>query len=428
MTWLNPVAFVGLLALVVPVLVHLFGRRVAQRQRFPSLRLLLDSRPTPRTRSRPSDLLLLVLRCAVLVAAVMALAQPRWSTGDRTRDASVPTRLILVDTSASMRRLTIDGSTQRDLAVSAAQRLLDSTREGMVVETDRPGANVAGAASWLSRRSGLRELVIVSDFQEGALNEGDLASVPQGIGIGLRRAGVLRLDSAATHDDPAIVVEAKADAAGTQASWRVAPADSLLPFAVLTEPADSADARAMISVVRDVVPGAAMSGRRVTIEFAASPAGPPASPRLTNPWQGDLFLALRRDQTLSRALEAASPSPPCVPPGATISARGDEVVLSSCLEPGSTAATALLGAAAAALTTRPSYEELEPSVVPDETLRRWERPPTELAPRGREETSPDGRWFWLLAIALLALEQLLRRRRVGREAASGPEMRRDRVA
>jgi hypothetical protein len=38
MTWINPLALFGLLALIVPILVHLFGRRVAKRQRFPSLR------------------------------------------------------------------------------------------------------------------------------------------------------------------------------------------------------------------------------------------------------------------------------------------------------------------------------------------------------------------------------------------------------
>lgn len=426
MTWLNPAAFVGLLALAVPILVHLFGRRVAKRQRFPSLRLLMDSRPTPRTRSRPSDLLLLVLRCAVLVAAVMALAQPRWLSSDRTRDASVPTRLILVDTSASMRRLTIDGSNHRDLAALAAQRLLDSTREGLVVETDRPGANVAGAASWLSHRSGLRELVILSDFQAGALSDGDLASVPEGIGISLRRAGVAQSDSGTMPVDTASAVQAKADAAGTQASWRIDPGDSLLPLTVLTKPVDSADARAMTSVVRGVVRGTFVPGRQVTIDFTDSM--PRASTRLASPWQGDLFLTLRRDEALSRAVETARTSPACEPPGATISGSGSGVILHSCLEPGSVAATALVAATTTALTTRPAHEELEPSTLPDETLRRWERQPTDLAPRGREETSPAGRWLWLLAIALLALEQLLRRGPVGHAVATSPAVRHDRVA
>ena len=78
MRWLNPTALFGLLALAVPILVHLFGRRLARVQRFPTLRLLKDTLPTPTTRSRPSDLVLLLLRCAVIVAAVFGLAQPLW--------------------------------------------------------------------------------------------------------------------------------------------------------------------------------------------------------------------------------------------------------------------------------------------------------------------------------------------------------------
>ena len=77
MTWLNPIALVGLLAVAVQILVHLFGRRVAKRQRFPSLRLLHLASTTPVTRSQPSDLLLLLVRCAIVVAAALALAQPR---------------------------------------------------------------------------------------------------------------------------------------------------------------------------------------------------------------------------------------------------------------------------------------------------------------------------------------------------------------
>ena len=101
MSWLNPIAFVGLLALAVPILVHLFGRRVAKRQLFSSLRLLRDAKPTPATRSRPSDVLLLVLRCLTIAAAVAALAQPLW-TGDGERRAVA--RVILIDSSTSMRR------------------------------------------------------------------------------------------------------------------------------------------------------------------------------------------------------------------------------------------------------------------------------------------------------------------------------------
>src|SRR5689334_13527661 len=123
MRWLNPAALFGLLAVAVPILVHLFGRRVARRQKFPTLRLLREVKPTPVTRSTPSDLLLLLLRCAVIVVAVLGLAQPTFGV-DRTDERHV--RVIVVDTSASMSRLTSDSVTARDRARALAQQKLDS--------------------------------------------------------------------------------------------------------------------------------------------------------------------------------------------------------------------------------------------------------------------------------------------------------------
>jgi hypothetical protein len=182
MTWLNPTALVGLLALAVPILVHLFGRRIARRQRFPSLRLLRDAQPTPATRSRPSDVVLLLVRCLVLAAAVAALTQPRWS---RVGQTPVRVLAILVDTSASMLRLTSDGTPAVEKARSIAQRMLDSARNGIVVETDRPGKSIAGASSWLSRRSGLREVVHLG-LPGRTIADG--ASIHAGIGRGWSRS------------------------------------------------------------------------------------------------------------------------------------------------------------------------------------------------------------------------------------------------
>ena len=424
MTWLNPAAFIGLLALSVPIFVHLFGRRIARRQLFPSLRLLLDSRPTPVTRSRPSDLLLLFIRCAVILAAVLAVAQPRWSSPERDRDASVPTRLILVDTSASMRRLTSDGSVLRDLAVRAAQRMLDSARDGMVVETAYPGADIAGASSWLSRRSGLRELVILSDFQLNALSDGNLAAVPQGVGVTLRRVGT---SSSPMEPDSTSVVSVRVDDDVTVASWRSLPVETPLPVSVHTTGADSVAASAMIGAVRGEVHGRAPAGREVTIEFV-DPFSLPASSRLDQPWHGDLLLTLRRSRLLGDAVAASGRALACEPPSATISTTPTGVMLHSCLEAGSVAATALSQATTAALLRRPDFKEQEPSFVSDDMLRSWERPATEMAPRGQDETSPHGRWFWLLAIGLLALEHFVRRERGVRAVPSTAALREERVA
>lgn len=438
MTWLNPAAFLGLLALAIPILVHLFGRRIARRQRFPSLRLLRDVRATPATRSRPSDLLLLILRCGVVLVAVLALAQPRWWSPDRQRNASVPIRMILVDTSASMHRLTSEGRTALDRARLLAREALDSAGEGMVVETAQPGANIAGAVSWLGARSGLRELVIVSDFQVGALGDGNLASLPDGLGLGLRRIAVAP-DAGPTTTDSGHVSMVVQEAM-TRASWRDVRADRLASLTVSTSPRDSGAARAMLDAVSALAPGMPASNRSVTIIFPGSMQTKESSGAFRSVWQGDLVLALQGNELLNEVARGTNIARACEAPGAVVArtrsgqvvaavaALEQGVVIHSCADVGSLAGTALLAAVAGAMTPRPALEEREPNVVPDDVLRTWERPPTAFAPRGHEETSPDGRWFWLGAIALLVLEQVVRRGAIAKAMSTDQKANRERAA
>ena len=87
-----------------------------------------------------------------------------------------------IDASASMRRLTSDGTAALQQARDLAFRMVDSSSEVLVIETGQPGSALAGAGSWLSRRGRMREVVVISDFQAGSIAEGDVAKVPAGIG------------------------------------------------------------------------------------------------------------------------------------------------------------------------------------------------------------------------------------------------------
>ncbi len=432
MTWLVPTAFAGLLALAVPILVHLFGRRQARPQPFPSLRLLRAVRPTPATRSRPSDVWLLVVRGAVIAAAVAALAQPRWTTGDRAAAARVPVRVIVVDTSVSMARPAGAGRTHRTVALESASTLLDSARAGMIVETARPGATVGGAASWLSGRSGLRELVIVSDFQGDALREGDLATIPPGIGIRLVRAGggigPLPDTSVVLENGVHVAIGARSTAATWPAASRSGDAGLVILAAEEDRPAVSA-MRAAVQATSAATPGP----RKAAVVFPRY-AGRDALGRrlapLAHPWQADVAIAMRRYRALAAASRATDAVDGCIAPGTPLArndrgsviasvagaAGGDTLVLFSCAPPGSLAATAVLAGLGTSLQTGLDPRELDPSVVADDRLRQWERPATEVAPGGRDESSPDGRWLWVAALVLLGVEEWLRRRapRVGR--------------
>lgn len=102
MTWVFLPAFAALVALAVPVLVHL-ARAAAQRgEDFPSLVFLRQIKVKQARFSRLRDPLLLFLRCLALIAVVLAFAQPV-TPDDETGSALVESpALLLIDRSASM--------------------------------------------------------------------------------------------------------------------------------------------------------------------------------------------------------------------------------------------------------------------------------------------------------------------------------------
>ena len=106
MSFLTPLYIAGLLAVSLPLVFHLIRRSPRGRFPFSSLMFLSPSPPRLTRRSRLDNLLLLLLRAAVLVLLALAFARPflRESTRfdlDRIEGRRVG---ILLDTSASMRR------------------------------------------------------------------------------------------------------------------------------------------------------------------------------------------------------------------------------------------------------------------------------------------------------------------------------------
>lgn len=74
---LSPVWLAVLAAAAVPVLLHLISRGRYRRVRVGSVRLIPGNPARRGRRFRPSQLLLLAVRCALLAALALALAQPR---------------------------------------------------------------------------------------------------------------------------------------------------------------------------------------------------------------------------------------------------------------------------------------------------------------------------------------------------------------
>lgn len=106
MNFLAPLFLLGGLALAAPILYHLVRRTTREKTLFSSLMFLLPSPPRISRRHRFEHLLLLVLRCLALALLALGFARPflRQSPVDDPTAARPKRIVVLVDTSASMRR------------------------------------------------------------------------------------------------------------------------------------------------------------------------------------------------------------------------------------------------------------------------------------------------------------------------------------
>ena len=131
MSFLVPGMLAGLLALGVPVLIHLIARHRYQVQDFPSLRLIRADERTNVFALRLIDVGQLLLRLLVLLALVLGMARlfaPWGALGSAPRNL-----VVVVDASASMRMMCPDPVTgQRtpliELARAKARELLAECR------------------------------------------------------------------------------------------------------------------------------------------------------------------------------------------------------------------------------------------------------------------------------------------------------------
>jgi len=106
MNFLRPLFLLGALAVGLPVVFHLIRRTTRDRTPFSSLMFLLPTPPRLTRRSRLEHLLLLFLRCLVLCLLAVGFARPflRKAVSDAPQGAAARRVILLVDTSASMRR------------------------------------------------------------------------------------------------------------------------------------------------------------------------------------------------------------------------------------------------------------------------------------------------------------------------------------
>jgi von Willebrand factor type A domain/Aerotolerance regulator N-terminal len=127
----NPVALYGLLALAIPILLHLERRRLTRKLPFAFVEFLLEAQKNRFWSLKVQQLLLLFMRLLVVAAVVLALAQLHVRAGGIGRIAGwlrgAPNSavVILVDVSPSM-SATEDGVSRLDSARKLARGLLAS--------------------------------------------------------------------------------------------------------------------------------------------------------------------------------------------------------------------------------------------------------------------------------------------------------------
>lgn len=463
MIWRNPWAWVGLVTVALPVLIHLLSRGHARVQRFPTLRFLEASRLLPTRRTRLHDLLLLVVRAAVFAAAVAALAQPVLRTANRTRALGrTLSRAIILDTSASMERATPTGGRALDSARGAARRLSGEAQGSTVIETRSPSRAIGAAVEWLNRQEGRGELVVLSDFQSGTLSALDLEGVPHAVGLRLVRLPVrdiaAPIEIIAHSSDGETVARTTLAPEGTSVEWSSRPAAARQAderVSVLSGPGEHAAADAALRAAATFAVRLPLdSAHAIAIvdpqfDQRASLLGSATTPR--SRWTTDVVAHLRSDSMLIVASASAATAAVGVADtaGGLIVARTaagrpvviakqdsiqgrERLLLFSFANAGSLTSAALIAATNAARSTAPPLAELDPSTVSDAALSSWQRPPAAEAPNrtsGSTNDGPsDGRWFWVAALLFLGLETWLRRALPPRSTQELARADRDRAA
>lgn len=363
----NPIALLGLLAIAVPILIHLLGRHQSRIERFPTLRFIGVSRLVPTRRRRISDWLLLLVRCAIVAFAALALSQPVF-----TRTSTAPsqvTRVTIVDTSLSVNP--------------------PSPGLGMEIRTDSPSDAIPGAVAWLETQPGLREIAIVSDFQRSSIDSAAIAAIPQEIGIVvIPSASVipspstsLGVDSARDLYFPDVSVLAGAsDLAGATVAWRAVgrptPTDTPTRIAIIYRGHPAAD----------------------SLRAAAQP--------VDSMWMARIVASVERDPAYAAVARDSI----------TIGRNGSQLSFFVRTDAGSLASAALNHALIRATTNSVPASELDSAHWTAAELANWKRAPTP-SPSSTLALPPSPRWVWLVVLMLLALETWVRSRRKVETAA-----------
>jgi Aerotolerance regulator N-terminal len=417
--WLNPAAWIGLVALAAPILIHILVQRRAERLPFPSLRFLQQTRLASIRRHVLEDLPLLAIRAAILAAAVAALAGP----------------LVITPT----QRQAWNARVVRATVISGADGALqpsDRTFLSQTFETRSVSDGLHRALAWLDNAPpARRELVIVGPLGLGSVTAEDLSAVPPAIGLRFERSGTLPTER--TIDGGKVlgpVVHQQTVALkGVTTSVRETVASAPVGFPV--DVVCAADARpavdAAIAAVRSErvwAPAADRRARLVLIGTSVDSSAIADARPVTVAWTADAMASVTRDPELQaeaseapaglrdrrfatapwQTLVSASDGHPLAAAAGTPAG----FVVVSGAESSSLVTALLLRAIANGIAVPPDLRTAEVLPIPDAQLQSWTRPAAPVTtPRIDRVERDDRRGLWALVLGLLALEMWVRRAR-----------------
>ncbi|HKQ40128.1 MAG TPA: BatA domain-containing protein, partial [Verrucomicrobiae bacterium] len=148
MDFLAPLFLAGAAAVALPIIFHLIRKTTKEKTIFSSLMFLFPTPPKVTRRSRLDNILLLLLRCGVLCLLALGFARPylvRPSNGNANSGAGKK-MIVLVDTSASVRRDNL-WAQERERVSDLLQRLGPSDEAALVAFNDH-STEVFGFEEW----------------------------------------------------------------------------------------------------------------------------------------------------------------------------------------------------------------------------------------------------------------------------------------
>lgn len=253
LVWAEPWWLLAGVAVVGPLFAHWWANRPGQPTVFPAVELLAKAQHKPIRWQNLRDLILLALRCAIVVLAAVAFAQPLWQpVVEAATDQPVEqqTIAVVIDASGSMQQRVRGGS-----AFSAAKQQATALLRSLDPRRDRATVLVAGKT-------------IEPVWPEASHRLDALADAIPDIPVSNAYVNLSDAIETARSVEPIDQIHVFTD--GQAAAWPEPPSRNTILHPVV---AGDASANAAIESVR-TEPGLAVVGRPTTLVVAVQNHGP----------------------------------------------------------------------------------------------------------------------------------------------------------